>query len=116
MSEATRAKAVRLLMQGRVDPQPNPAQVFRVEGDSGIYLCFVSASVRYCTCPHGVNGAEGDCSHLEAAVAWVLGEGALADGSGSISAANQLDRRAALARRKARDAEQADAIFDRLGA
>jgi hypothetical protein len=117
MSAATRAKADRLLAEGRVAPQPNPVQEFRVEGDGGIYRCFVGPTTRYCTCPHGVHEAEGDCSHLEAAVSWVMGEGILAaNGDGlptSGRALRQLDNRAALARRRARDMERAEGMVGR---
>lgn len=121
MSAATESKAARLLSEGRVDPDPTPARIFRVDGDSGRYVVFVSAHHRSCTCPHGEHGGEGDCSHVSAAVEWVLSEGALMDETRqerplSARALRFPDYLQALADRKARDSELADEAFRRLGA
>src|ERR1700722_2513672 len=130
MSAATDQKAARLLAEGRVEPDPNPVRMFRTEGDHGTYIQFVSAPFRSCTCPHGREGAEGDCSHLKAAIEWVYAEAALK----TETAANNLQpafcpepplsARAlafpryleALTARKAQRRAEGEAAFARLGA
>lgn len=97
---SVQTKAVRLLAQGRVAPDPEPAQVFRVAGDHGAYTVIVGPHVALCTCP-----ASTRCSHVEAAVLWAN--------------ARPEDRALledALEARKARERAEAEAIFARLGA
>jgi hypothetical protein len=94
-------------MEGHVDPTPGPVQHFKVRGDHGIYDVFVGAHVRYCTCRTGSG-----CSHLTAAVDWVLEQGRRVQGK----ATRADDFEACLRVRKLSDAHVADAIFGRLGA
>jgi uncharacterized Zn finger protein len=71
-----RAKAQRLLIEGRVAIRPLKAIVVDVEGDGGLYRVFVTGSdvaPVVCTCrAHGV------CTHIEAALARVDAPPALA--------------------------------------
>jgi hypothetical protein len=59
-------KAHRLLDQGRVQLETEPAAVLTVRGDTGTYRVLVGAHVQVCTCP-----ASSRCSHIEAAVALI---------------------------------------------
>lgn len=100
MAKTFEEKTLRLLAEGRVEPDPAPAQVFRVTGDHGIYTVVAGAHIALCTCP-----ATARCTHIEAVVARMTAtetELALMD--------------AALEMRRADDAEKAEAIFARLEA
>jgi hypothetical protein len=109
MSTATEQKAQRLLSEGRVEPDPLPAKVFRVQGDTGIYVVVVSAHYRACNCEAGQHGAH-ECSHVKSCISWVLAEGARARGDES----RFSEYEQALAARKARDAAEAEKLFERL--
>ncbi len=69
ISEATQAKADRLLAAGRVDPIDGELRRFRVDGHTGTYDVIVGGSFRCCSCP-----ATTDCSHIVAAIRWWLSE------------------------------------------
>jgi hypothetical protein len=62
MTAALAAKVGRLLAEKRLLPV-GAAAVYRVAGDTADYSVFVHADYSHCTCP-----ANGDCSHLRAAV------------------------------------------------
>lgn len=121
MSDFVQDKAARLLREGRIEPMVGPVQHFRSYGDSGIYDTFVGAHVRRCTCKHGREEAPGDCSHITAAVDWVLAQGKRSD---EMQRAADLamtlpemkaDRyEDALAARKASEAEKAEDVFQGL--
>lgn len=100
MSAATESKAARLLADGKVDPLPVSAQIFRVDGDTGIWFVTVSASIQLCTCPSTTR-----CSHLEAAVNWVLADDE-----------QRVENEQALEARKATDRVLADDAFARCAA
>lgn len=97
---AISAKAVRLLAEGRVKPDPSPVQVFHVEGDHGTYTVAVGAHVQLCSCP-----ATGSCSHIVAACQrlWASPD--------EVALMDDL-----VAARQAQKALEAEALFARLGA
>lgn len=138
-SEAIKAKADRLLAEGRVDPQDvsGPIRLFEVQGDTDVYLVFVGAAVQVCyLCKASKEGAR--CSHVEAAVEYVLAQGAYLDeladvaklGGATLAARDitsparqeKVERASrfireyqpALAARKAKVARLADDLFRRL--
>ena len=105
-AESIQAKADRLLSAGSVRPYDDLLRAFTVDGDSGRYTVIVGGRTRVCTCP-----ARGECSHLEAAITYVLAEGLRAQGKDS----ERIEWfEAALAARKARDAVGAEAVFERV--
>jgi hypothetical protein len=68
VSAAVTAKAHRLVSEGRVTLSAAPAAELSVRGDTGTYRVFVSAHGQACNCP-----ATSRCSHIEAALALILG-------------------------------------------
>ena len=116
----TQDKAFRLLAEGCVDPEPAPARIFYVQGQQR-YTVVISACHRSCTCPWGVSSHahKGDCSHIKAAIEWILSEGALHDEtqkgeSLSLCALRFPVYLDALARRKKAAADLAEDLFRRL--
>ncbi len=98
MSIHTHRKALRLLELGHVEPDPTPAQVFHVQGDTGRYLVVITPTVQTCNCP-----ATGRCSHIEAAVRWLLAD-----------EDDRAEYETALADRHRRDTVKANDLFARL--
>lgn len=99
MSAVPSEKALRLLVEGRVEPDTAAApQVFHVDGDHGRYVVVVGAHVQMCSCP-----ARDRCSHIEAASARVWA---------TDSELALMDE--ALAARRNRVSAEAETVFARL--
>jgi uncharacterized Zn finger protein len=91
-------KVLRLLAEGRVVEDPVPAQVYRVEGDTGTYTVIAGAHVALCTCP-----AQTRCSHIEAAVL-----------RANASPMERALMDAAVDRRQAENTDRAEQVFARV--
>lgn len=106
MSEQTTAKADRILAQGRIEPETTPVRSFVVRGDTNDYRVIIGGSFQRCDCEHGQrvlrDEAFGRCSHIKAAVRWVMAEAE--QHAGHPDALNDFER--ALRERKLREAER----------
>lgn len=68
MSQYTQNKAIRLVAEGRVQPDSDlQPQLFRVDGDSDRYVTVVAAHVHMCSCKRWRETML-DCSHIKAAL------------------------------------------------
>lgn len=74
-TDAVREKALRLLEEGRIEPDLVPDRVFTVIGDTATYWPVVIEPERhFCPCRRGQETPHQKCSHVEACEEWVLAE------------------------------------------